>query len=125
MPQGGVVRCEGATIPTLNDRGYLIPDLAVAPAPAGAVRLRTFPNPFNPTVSIVVDLDRSETVDVRVFDVQGHLVTILWSGSLPKGANLLHWSGIDSRGQPVASGVYLVKAEVAGTSTTIKSALIK
>ncbi len=125
MPRGGVVRCDGSTIPTLNDRGYLIPDPAAAPAPAGALGLRTFPNPFNPTVSIVVDMNHDENVTVKVFDVEGRLVTTLWNGSLPQGANLLHWDGINSSGQRVASGVYLVKAEVAEVSTTIKVVLVK
>jgi hypothetical protein len=125
LPQGGVVRCEGSTIPTLNDRGYLIPDRSVDSAPAGALGLRAYPNPFNPTVSIVVDMDHDENVTVKLFDVEGRLVTTLWKGSLPKGANLLRWDGMDSRGQPVASGVYLVKAQTAGASSTIKAVLVR
>jgi hypothetical protein len=125
MPRGGVVRCDESTIPTLLDRGYLVPDLSGRPAPAGGIGLRAFPNPFNPTANIVVDVEREETVVVRIYDVGGRLVTTLWSDSLPKGANILRWEGIDASAQAVASGVYLVTAQTAGGAASIKVVLVR
>ncbi len=67
-----------------------------------------FPNPFNPTVTIPFeDLNNGTRIDV--FDAAGHWVAQLHVvADTPRGA--LTWSGINSFGQPVASGVYFVRA---------------
>ena len=125
MPGGGEVRCENASIPVLYDSGFLIPDRSGNPAPTAALRLRSFPNPFNSAAGIVVDTRETSRAIVRVFDVAGRMVTTLWDGRLPKGSSLLRWTGVNGSGESVATGVYFVKAETAAASSTIKIVFLK
>jgi hypothetical protein len=125
LPRGGEVRYEDSVIRVLNDGGYVVPDRSAAPAASGPIRLRAFPNPFNATANIVVDLDRGADVDVGVYDVTGRLVTRLWKGPLPRGANLLRWRGTGTNGKPAASGMYFIRAETTSASSTIKAVLLK
>jgi len=125
LPRGGEVRCDGAAVPVLNDGGYAVPDHSPAPAALGPLRLRAYPNPFNATANIVVDIETGSEVEVAIYDVRGRLVTRLWSGPLPRGANLLGWNGRGMAGGPAAAGVYFVRAEIPGASTSIKAVLLK
>lgn len=125
LPRGGEVRYETSVIPTLNDGGFAVPDRSGPPAAFGPLRLRSFPNPFNATASIVVDLDRAAVVNVTIYDVAGRLVTSLWKGPLPRGANLLRWRGSGTNGEHMATGVYFIRAEIPDASSTIKAVLLK
>lgn len=125
QPGGGEVRCGESSIPVFNDGGFLVPDRSGASVAIGALRLRAFPNPFNSTATIAVDIDQATHVLARVFDVEGSLLADLWDGPLPKGSNLLRWEGVDRAGEPVATGVYFVRAEIPGASYTTKVVLLK
>jgi hypothetical protein len=125
LPRGGEVRYETSVIPVLNDGGFVIPDRSGAPAAFGPLRLRSFPNPFNATANIVVDLDMAAEVNVTIYDVTGRLVTRLWKSPLLRGANLLKWRGNGTNGEQVATGVYFIRAEIPNASSTIKAVLLK
>jgi hypothetical protein len=70
-----------------------------------------FPNPFNPETNIrftVSNDDRvNSNVQVIIYDVLGHRVRELVSGSLPPGEYTRTWDGRDDNGNPMASGVYI------------------
>jgi hypothetical protein len=70
-------------------------------------------------------LDAGADVDVTIYDVAGRLVTRLWKGPLPRGANLLRWRGERANGGPAASGMYFIRAETPSASSTIKAVLLK
>jgi hypothetical protein len=125
LPRGGEVRYETSIIPVLNDAGFAVPDHSEAPPAFGPLRLRTFPNPFNATANIVVDLAMGGEVNVTIYDVKGRPVTRLWKGPLLRGANLLRWRGDGTKGEPVATGVYFIRAETPNVSSTIKAVLLK
>lgn len=73
------------------------------------------PNPFNPRTTIPFELPRAVSVDLRVFDLRGHLVrTLVAAESVSAGSHDIIWNGCDESGREVAAGVYLVKI-VAGT----------
>ena len=125
LPRGGEVRYEDSVIRVLNDGGFAVPDRSATPAASGPIRLRAFPNPFNATANIVVDLDMGAEVNVTIYDVTGRLVARLWNGPLVRGANLLRWRGNGTNGEPVATGVYFIRAVTPNTSSTIKAVLLK
>jgi hypothetical protein len=125
LPRGGEVRCETSVIPVLNDGGFVVPDRSGVPAAFGPLRLRSFPNPFNATTNIVVDLDMGADVNVAIYDVMGRLVTRLWKGPLLRGGNLLRWRGNATNGERAASGVYFIRAETPNASSTVKTVLLK
>jgi hypothetical protein len=125
LPRGGEVRYDGSRMAVLNDGGFAVPDRTETPPASGPIRLRAFPNPFNATANVVVDLDAAAEVNVGVYDVTGRLVTRLWKGPLLQGANLLRWRGERANGEPAASGMYFIRAETPNASSTIKAVLLK
>jgi flagellar hook assembly protein FlgD len=51
-------------------------------------------------------------VDLSVYDVQGRLMRRLVHGSQPPGRKLADWDGRDQAGQPVASGIYMIRLQI-------------
>ena len=75
----------------------------------------SYPNPFNPSVVLPLDLatDAAE-VSLTVYDVLGRRVRQVWDGSLAAGTHRFTWDGRDEAGKGVAAGVYIYKVEVDG-----------
>jgi hypothetical protein len=84
-----------------------------------------YPNPFNPTTTISFTTSASSLVVLSIYDAQGRLVTTLVNGSKPAGSFTAAWSGRDSNGVPVASGVYFVRLQSSGQTQTRKIVLLK
>jgi uncharacterized membrane protein len=70
---------------------------------------RNYPNPFNPSTVIPVTLERTETVELEIFDVRGQSVRVLHSGVLGAGRHEFIWDGKDRAGASVASGSYMAR----------------
>ncbi len=85
-----------------------------------------YPNPFNPRTTIVFDLGRQETVNLRVYDLAGHLVRELVGGE-PRfpGRHEVVWNGRDDTGRQVASGAYFYRLEVGQFTETGRMVLVK
>lgn len=83
----------------------------VEPTPiAGGVKLRMpWPNPSSGPVRIAFSLGRPETVDLRVFGVDGREVAQLASGVWAAGNHEVAWSGRGPHGAVAASGVYFLR----------------
>ncbi len=76
-----------------------------------------YPVPANPRVRIECTVPATGSTQVSVYDLKGRRVRDL---AVPSGAGLkiLDWDGTNSRGDEVASGVYLVRMRTdAGTQT--------
>jgi poly-gamma-glutamate capsule biosynthesis protein CapA/YwtB (metallophosphatase superfamily) len=105
--------------------GVAEPDLPLASAPA----LRCYPNPFNPRVTVELDLRALASADdaaIEVFDLRGHRVRILHRGPLTAGLRHgLTWDGRDDARRELASGAYLVRARVGGRSVQGKVLLVR
>ena len=82
--------------------------------PLAAVFFGAVPNPFNPSTSLHFSLPRDSDVDLKIYDVAGHLVRSLVSGSRPAGANSVRWNGTHDGGHAVASGTYFARLVVDG-----------
>jgi hypothetical protein len=72
---------------------------------------QSYPNPFNPTTTIVFDIAGSpgekQRVQLYVYDIRGKLVRRLIDSPLHPGSHRVVWDGRDNNGQMVSSGVYL------------------
>ncbi|MBM4116577.1 Omp28-related outer membrane protein [bacterium] len=86
-------------------------DLTDAPAaPARAMALgANYPNPFNPSTTIPVSVERTSAARLDIIAPDGRLVRTLHEGELPAGTREFSWDGTAANGQGVASGVYLVR----------------
>ena len=75
----------------------------------------SYPNPFNPTMVIPLDLATDQKqVSLALYDVLGRRVRQLWQGPLGAGSHRFTWDGRDEVGKGVATGVYIYKVEVDG-----------
>ena len=85
-----------------------------------------FPNPFDGRTTIRYGVPGGAAdVSVRVYDVAGRLVAKLDPGRVVRGVGETTWDGADSSGEPVASGVYFVRARVGGTTLARKLVLLR
>ena len=75
----------------------------------------SYPNPFNPTVVLPLDLAKDAAeVSLRVHDVLGRRVRQVWQGPLGAGSHRFVWDGRDEAGRAVAAGVYIYRVEMDG-----------
>ena len=66
-----------------------------------------FPNPFNSSTIIPVQLARPVKISVSVFDLSGKRIKTLFQGYRQAGIHTFVWDGTDNRGVSVPSGVYV------------------
>ncbi len=86
-----------------------LPATASPDAPGLFALRNAYPNPFNPVTMIAFSLAADGPVELNIYDVRGRLVDALVDGPLPAGEHRMRWNGEDARGEPVASGVYLLR----------------
>jgi len=79
-----------------------------------------YPNPFNPSTIVSFDLPQQGKVRVDVFDISGRLVSVLANQTYQSGNHRLTFEA-----SGLASGVYLVRANIAGKLETQRITLIK
>lgn len=83
------------------------------------------PNPFNPTTTIRYELPAAAHVSLRIFDLQGKLVTVLADGVAPAGHHMVRWDGNDHQGAATASGVYVLDVRAGAASSRQKLILLR
>jgi subtilisin family serine protease len=93
--------------------------------PRAGVFFGAAPNPFSPTTGLHFNLPRESRVDLRIYDVAGHLVRSLVSGSRPAGVNRVNWNGRDDADRAVASGTYFARLVVDGHVETKSLTLVR
>lgn len=86
-------------------------------AEAKSAITRCYPNPFTTQVSIAYEVgaagaDGSAVTTISIFDISGKLIRYLVNDAKTPGKYIVEWDGTDSRGAPVASGVYLANLRV-------------
>jgi uncharacterized membrane protein len=101
--------------PTAPPEGFVITLDGVSAVPenladAGLTFEPNYPNPFNPSTTIALSLDKAQMVEVSIYDAQGRLIRTLFDGALTAGRNEIRWDGRDNSGQATASGVYFSRA---------------
>ena len=92
----------------------------VTVAPATLALTSAYPNPFNPTTSLELSVPVNGQVTVQVYNLMGQVVSTLANGYMDANTYTLTWDASN-----VSSGMYIVKAEAAGTVSTQKLMLMK
>ena len=59
-------------------------------------------------------------VSIRVYDIRGALVRVLFDGTREPGSHVVFWDGTDETGRRVPSGIYLYRMNAGGTVLTRK-----
>lgn len=89
-------------------------------AARAALALSAWPSPSRGALTFALDLPAAAPTSIEVFDLHGRRVATLEAGTLPAGRRELAWNGYDSRGRPVAPGVYVAKARAGAWSATTR-----
>jgi hypothetical protein len=99
---------------------------AIDPSPRRTTLvLRAAPNPFNPITTLFFELSEPALMRLQIFQIDGRHVTTLVDGPRRAGPQRVTWRGHDDRGVDVASGTYLARLQVAGTTRTQKLVLLR
>ena len=86
---------------------------------------QNFPNPFNPTTTILFVAPERGRAMLRIYDVNGRLVRTLLDGTVEEGEVRVAWDGTGADGSPLASGVYFYKLLVGGREASRKMILLR
>lgn len=84
-----------------------------------------YPNPFNPTTTIVFTLAKADKVDINIYNLKGQKVKNLVSDNMTSGKHSIVWYGKDEKGNSLGSGIYLLKMQTGKTTATRKLTLLK
>jgi photosystem II stability/assembly factor-like uncharacterized protein len=111
---GAVVGAHGTILHTVTGGNDVVG--IPGPAPSASYRLLTpAPNPSGHDVFIAYELPGFSQVSLGVFDASGRLLRTLEAGPRPAGHHGIYWDGTDASGVAVASGVYFIRLNSAGS----------
>lgn len=90
-----------------------IPNSALSTSPSGNPALSAKPPARGVTAEgnslrVAIDTDKTENVEVTVYDANGLLIRHLYDGVLPAGEHTVDWDGKDELGNTVLPGDYTV-----------------
>ena len=88
--------------------------------PASFTLSAAYPNPFNPSTSLDLNIPSEGYVSVVAYNLVGQVVGTIAEGNMNSGTHSFVWDASD-----LSSGVYLIKAEYAGNVATQKVMLMK
>ncbi|MCG3155935.1 MAG: hypothetical protein DKINENOH_02543 [bacterium] len=93
------------------------------PSPPHMTQLvQNYPNPFNPETRIVFFVPPSslqQRVVIKIFDLTGRLVRVLFDREIAPGRYEVIWDGRDAHNNELASGMYVYRLE-AGDRVIVK-----
>ena len=84
-----------------------------------------FPNPFNPTTQITIDLPEDAYTELTVWNIMGQQVATVYSGSLNAGRHNVTFNGRDMNGSMLSSGMYIYRVTAGKYNATKKMTLMK
>jgi len=84
-----------------------------------------YPNPFNISTRIMVNLKNPSKVSIEIFNILGRLVQTLNRGEETPGLKTYNWNGRNSYGAVVSSGLYILRVCINDNSTHKQSFISK
>lgn len=100
-----------------------------SPPVSGKLALSARPNPFNPVTTLDFTVPGDEKTGCKVYlalyDIRGRRLITLVDERMPPGVYSVTWNGRDTSGGEAASGVYICRLEICGSTVTKKLVLLK
>ena len=94
--------------------------------PADFALENNYPNPFNPSTTLPVSIPAASEIRLTVYNILGAQTRVIFAGPVAAGKYLFTWDGKNDRGNPVATGVYIVRLSTGtGRSFVRKLALVR
>ncbi|UCC45174.1 MAG: PD40 domain-containing protein, partial [Candidatus Zixiibacteriota bacterium] len=86
---------------------------------------QNYPNPFNPTTTFEYSLPERSHVTIEIHNALGQRVHTIVDCVKSAGSYAVTWNGVNSSGNPVASGIYLYRLQAGEYIETKKMLLLK
>lgn len=87
--------------------------------------MQNFPNPFNPSTTINYSVAEESFVKLKIYDIQGELVTVLINEVKHYGEHQVDWNGSNQNNMKLPSGVYFYQIEIGQNRQAKKMVLLK
>jgi len=84
---------------------------------------QNYPNPFNPSTKISFALPHRENVKLKIYNLLGEEIVMLFNDILEAGNYQVEWNGENKDHQRVATGIYFYRIE-AGKYSDVKKMLL-
>jgi hypothetical protein len=81
---------------------------------------QNYPNPFNPSTTIEYSLPEQADITIKIYDVLGNELEVLFSGNKSPGTHSLNWNASN-----YASGIYFYKMNAGSFNQVKKMLLVK
>lgn len=95
-----------------------------ADASGGAIpekfSLSNFPNPFNPSTTIILQIPQRQRVQLKIYDMLGREIATLLDEELSAGIKLVRWNTVNN-----PSGIYIAQARTVRGAHNLKMILLK
>ena len=82
-----------------------------------------YPNPFSDQTTIAFGLDQDSFVTLRVYDINGKVVTTLLNRHLSSGQHAVVWNGEDNTGKELPTSIYFY--EIRTDQNKIRNKVVK
>lgn len=96
-----------------------------SPAPTEFTLKQNYPNPFNPATQIHYQIPDESYVDIAVYNISGQKIKSLVVEHKVPGYYTITWDGLDSSGQPVTSGIYVLRMQADDFSMNRRITLLR
>ena len=87
-------------------------------------QISNYPNPFNPSTTIKLDLAESGKIELVIYNIKGQKVKTLMDAYSAKGHFEIIWKGVDDNKRSVASGQYFIKLKVNGREKAVRKCVL-
>ena len=84
------------------------------------LKLNIVPNPVVSSTTISFSLGKTENVSIKIFDVNGKLISTIAETAFATGQHQLHWNAAN-----VHAGVYLLRIDAGDYMETRKLVVVK
>jgi flagellar hook assembly protein FlgD len=81
---------------------------------------QNYPNPFNSQTSISFELEQKADVSIRIFNLNGQMVTEIFKGMKEPGYHTVNWDAGN-----MSAGMYIIKMEAENLVAIKKCLLLK
>lgn len=114
----GYLQFSGKTVGTQTD----IDSVENTP---GLMHLSTYPNPFNPSVTVSFSLADAGNATLDIYNIAGQKVATLADRHFTAGIHEVTWNGLDADGTRTSSGIYFAHLKSNGGILTRRMLLIR
>jgi len=87
--------------------------------------LSNSPNPFNPSTTVLFQINKTDVVQFKIFNIGGQLVYKSNLGKITAGEHEIYWNGKTNDGRNLSSGMYLYQISSSNSIKTNKMLMLK